>query len=104
LTLDSFSVSEKGAARVKDCKVWHKGVESDHSTILMSFSLTDVKFKVENSLQQGEIDWHAIKHNQVLNKQFNTIPFENFTILKAAPHTAILVSPSSRQVEAQLSS
>jgi hypothetical protein len=72
LTLDSISVSKSGSNRVHNCKVWNLGVESDHSAILMKFSLTSIKFNTKSKeLNQGEIDWDSIRYDSDLNTTFN---------------------------------
>jgi hypothetical protein len=73
LTLDSISVSIKGSERVKDCKVWHKGVDSDHSAIKLTFSLTSIKYKASQKLSVGEIDWHKIRDDEECNRKYNSI-------------------------------
>jgi hypothetical protein len=73
LTLDSISVSIKGSERVKDCKVWHKGVDSDHSAIKLTFSLTSIKYKASLKLSAGEIDWHKIRDDEECNRKYNSI-------------------------------
>ena len=64
ITLDSISVSAKSCNNVKDCKVWNKGVISDHSAILLLFSLTSIKVKIPDTLSLGEIDWHKIQNDE----------------------------------------
>jgi hypothetical protein len=72
LTLDSISVSKSGSNGVHNCKVWNLGVESDHSAILMKFSLTSIKFNTKSKeLNQGEIDWDSIRYDNDLNTTFN---------------------------------
>jgi hypothetical protein len=77
LTLDSISVSIKGSERVKDCKVWHKGVDSDHSTIKLTFSLTSINIKHhKNSLLVKSIGTRFV---MTKNATVNITPsFENY--------------------------
>jgi hypothetical protein len=74
LTLDSISVSLNGVNRVRDCKVWNQGIDSDHSALLLqlNLNLTSIKYKCSDSLALGSIDWHSIKNNQELNSHFNS--------------------------------
>ena len=71
ITLDSISVSAKSFSRVKDCKVWNKGVIGDHSAILLPFAFTSIKVKIPNTFSVGEIDWHKIQNDECTNKAFN---------------------------------
>eukprot|EP00956_Cyclotella_meneghiniana_P040928 scaffold209475_cov73-Cyclotella_meneghiniana.AAC.1 len=73
LTLDSISVSGDGSNRVRDCYVWNKGVDSDHSAIKLTFCLSSIKFKESTQLSKGVIDWHTIKNDESKRQIFNSI-------------------------------
>ena len=69
--LDVISVSSKAAKRVRDCKVFKHGLPSDHSAVVMGFSITSIKHSGEAKVSKGVIDWDKIAKDPELRKQFN---------------------------------
>ena len=57
--LDNFIFSRQFFRRVKDCKVVNIGMRRDHTSILTSFKLTSIKFKVNEKIV-SHIDWKLI--------------------------------------------
>ena len=65
--IDNFICYRKLLCRVKDCKLVNTGMHSDHKSILTSFKITEIKFKV-NEKVLAHIDWKLIGHHKLTNE------------------------------------
>ena len=69
-TLDNFICSRPLFRQVKYCKVVNIGMRSDHTSILTSFKITAIKFKVKEKLV-AHINLKLIGYHKMNNEIFN---------------------------------
>ena len=70
--LDNFIFSRPFFCPVKDCRFVKIGMRSNHTVILTSFTLTAIKFKM-NEKVVAHIDWKLIEYQNMNNEIFKNI-------------------------------
>ena len=98
---DVIAVSSKILKRVRDCKVVDDGIDSDHSAVSITISLTSIKFKGK-AVSRGIIDWNKILADETTRAIYvqhlkdlttDNMPYEDFNaaVLQAGELTATIV-------------